>query len=156
MSIVWCRSSPGIIPGVTKYTALNIAIADGPGEVHLSVYEKHCASVVFRSLENDSAKITSVSNVGLGEFIDRSGTSHIALHKCDIEGAKLAVFRAATDAALMSIELISIKFHDFLDSTQRPFVDEIVARLHGLGFFSIDFSRNRMDMLFVNQRYLPL
>lgn len=145
------------LPRLPKLTARNVAISGGPGEVQLSVYKDYCASMVFRSLENDASMASiPIPTISFSEFTEWAGTSHVTLLKCDIEGAELAMFNAATDGELSSVEQISVEFHDFLDPTQRPLVDAIIARLRGLSFWGLDFSRNRMDMLFVNQRLLRL
>ncbi|WP_238947934.1 FkbM family methyltransferase [Caldimonas brevitalea] len=134
----------------------NVAIGGGPGTLRLSIYKQHCASVVFSQLEAEKAETVDVPSVSFGGFMEQAGIDHVDLLKCDIEGAEVAMLEAASDDELRRIGQVTIEFHDFLDANQREPVATITRRLEHLGFWHIDLSKNRMDVLFINQHWHPL
>lgn len=157
--IYGAEAHPGLhaaLPPIANVVARNVAIAGGPGQIDLNVFDRHCASVVFDKLEAGPGQTISVPTMSLGQFLNDNGIDRVGLLKCDIEGAELAMFDAATDEELSRIDQITIEFHDFLDSAQRVPVKRVFERLHRLGFLSVDFSKNRMDVLFVNQRTIQI
>lgn len=135
--------------------ARHVAIAGGPGTMQLSLYAARCASGVLTGLES-GVETVDVPTVGLGAFLDRVGAREVALLKCDIEGAELAMLDSARDDELLRIGQITIEFHDFVDAAQLPAVRKQIERLRRLGFWAVDMSKNRMDVLLVNQRRHPL
>lgn len=139
------------LPRDPRLDARHVAISGGPGTMQLALYASHCASGVLTGLEAGAATV-SVPTVGLGAFCDAVGADRVALLKCDIEGAELAMLSAARDDELLRLDQITIEFHDFLDAAQRPAVRAQLARLRRLGFWAVDMSKNRMDVLLVNQR----
>lgn len=139
------------LPRVERLDARHVAISGGPGTMQLALYASHCASGVLTGLESGAATV-SVPTVGLGAFCDAVGAVEVALLKCDIEGAELAMLAAARDDELLRLGQITIEFHDFLDAAQRPAVQAQLARLRRLGFWAVDMSKNRMDVLLINQR----
>ena len=157
--IYGAEAHPGLhaaLPPFANVVARNVAIAGGPGQIDLNVFDRHCASVVFDKLEAGPGQTISVPTMSLGQFLTDNGINTVSLLKCDIEGAELAMFEAATDDELSRIDQITIEFHDFLDSTQTEPVLGVFERLRRLGFWGLDFSKNRMDVLFVNQRTIPI
>jgi len=144
------------LPRHPNICARNVAISGGEGELKLSVYDRHCASVVFQELEDARTQSFSVPTTSLGKFLEEAGVERVHLLKCDIEGAELAMFETASDEEISRIDQISIEFHDFLDPSQRGPVTSVFERLHRLCFWSLDFSKNRMDVLFINQKRIPL
>jgi FkbM family methyltransferase len=156
--IAGAEAHPGLwqaLPRDARLDARHVAIAGGPGTMQLALYAKHCASGVLAGLEA-GVKTVAVPTVGLGAFCDQVGAGEVALLKCDIEGAELAMLDGARDADLLRLGQITIEFHDFLDATQRPVVQMQLERLRQLGFWAVDMSKNRMDVLLVNQRRHPL
>lgn len=156
--IYGAEAHPGLhaaLPRQPNITAHNVAIAGGPGQLELNIFDQHCASVVFDRLEK-GARTVVVPTTSLGAFLEANAIDRVALLKCDIEGAELAMFEAATDEEVSRIDQITIEFHDFLDPAQREPVMRIFERLARLGFHGLDFSKNRMDVLFVNQNTIPL
>lgn len=139
------------LPRDPRIDARQVAISGGPGRMRLSLYASHCASGVLTGLESGASTV-EVATVGLGAFCDQIGAGEVALLKCDIEGAELAMLEAARDDELLRLGQITIEFHDFLDASQRPAVRAQIERLRRLGFWAIDMSKNRMDVLLVNQR----
>jgi FkbM family methyltransferase len=157
--IFGAEAHPGLhaaLPSFAKVVAHNVAIAGGPGKIDLNVFDRHCASVVFDKLEAGPGQTISVPTMGIGQFLSDNKIGRVDLLKCDIEGAELDMFEAATDEELSRIDQITIEFHDFLDPGQREPVSRVFERLRRLGFWGMDFSKNRMDVLFVNQRTIPI
>lgn len=144
------------LPVHASIVAQNVAIAGKQGFLELNVFDRHCASVVFDKLEAQRGQTISVPTMSLGDFLRQNQVEKVNLLKCDIEGAELAMFDAASDEELKRIDQISIEFHDFLDPDQLEPVRRVFERLHKLSFWSLDFSKNRMDVLFVNQHEIPL
>lgn len=143
------------LPNDARIRARNVAIAGGPGVLKLSLYAAHCASGVLSNLERDAPTV-DVPTVDLASFRIDAGVSEVALLKCDIEGSELAMLSAASDDELQRLGQITIEFHDFLDASQRPEVLRQIERLERLGFWAIDMSKNRMDVLLVNTRRHPM
>jgi FkbM family methyltransferase len=152
------EAHPGLCEKLPRHPhihARNIAISGGPGVLKLSLYSSHCASGVLSQLEAGAATV-DVPTVGLGAFCEQAGVADVALLKCDIEGSELAMLAAASDEQLLRLGQITIEFHDFLDAAQQPAVLAQIERLERLGFWAIDMSKNRMDVLLINQRRHPL
>lgn len=152
------EAHPGLhaaLPRHPNIHARHVAIGGGPGVLRLSLYSSHCASGVFSQLEAGAATV-DVPTIGLGAFCEQAGVADVALLKCDIEGSELAMLSAASDEQLQRIGQITVEFHDFLDAAQEPAVLAQIERLRALGFWAIDMSKNRMDVLLVNQRRHPL
>ncbi|MCL4472144.1 MAG: FkbM family methyltransferase [Sulfuricella sp.] len=158
-SVIGAEAHPALhaaLPTHSNIVARNVAISGNEGHLELSVFDRHCASVVFHQLEDQHSNTISVSTMSLGTFLKENNVEHVHLLKCDIEGAELAMFEAASDEELSRIDQISIEFHVFMDPVQLGPVRRIVERLQKLSFWGLDFSKNRMDVLFVNQRAIPL
>lgn len=156
--VAGAEAHPGLweaLPKHPRIDARHVAISGGPGSMTLSLYAAHCASGVLDGLEIGAATV-EVPTVGLAGFCESVGAREIALLKCDIEGAELEMLAAARDEDLLRLGQITIEFHDFLDPSQLPKVRAQVERLRRLGFWAIDMSKNRMDVLMINQRRHPL
>ncbi len=87
----------------------------------------------------------------LDKFLAKFSLGHIDLIKIDIEGAETDMLTSASNELLSKLGQITIEFHDFpyLDLEEKT--KYIISRLESIGFYRIDFSRNRTDILFVNR-----
>lgn len=94
-----------------------------------------------------------VEGITLGRLITRLNLERVHLLKVDIEGAELSMFDAADDETLLRMDQITVEFHDFMDPDQTADVRRIMARMRGLGFWAIKFTRRfHGDVLFLNAR----
>ena len=136
------------VPGLTK---LRVAIggADGHATFHLNA--KMCSSLLFAEKSGQTeAELTQVPVLSLPTFLATNQLERIHLLKIDIEGAEIAMFDNCADEHLLRIEQMTIEFHQFMDPKLIPDVRRVISRLRRLGFFVVDFSRDRYDGLFIN------
>jgi FkbM family methyltransferase len=141
-----------------RITAFRVALSGTDGRIALGVRDTFHTSASFGSYdslpERDRIEVDSVTLEG---FRRLAGVERFDLVKVDIEGAEFAMFEAAHDDTLRSIDQITVEFHDFLDPSREPEVQAIIRRLAGLGFAALRFTRRHHgDMLFLNRRFIKL
>ena len=138
-------------PSITAYH-LAICGIDGPVAIH-SVADGFSSASIDLMPGQDSCGIVEVEGITLGGLMTRLGLDRVHLLKVDIEGAELAMFDSADDETLLRLDQITVEFHDFMDPEQTVEVKKIIARLRGLGFWPIKFTRRfHGDVLFLNPR----
>jgi hypothetical protein len=82
---------------------------------------------------------------------NENGIKKINVLKLDIEGAEIAVLNSLCDEDLVSIDQISVEFHEFLDEGLRLPTETVIKRMENLGFRVIIFSMYKYsDVLFLN------
>jgi FkbM family methyltransferase len=141
------------IPGLSK---LQAAVSGADGLVEFHVNSTQCSSMLFRQSTGQGGMTTSVRSVTLPTFLKINNLDRVDLLKADIEGAEVDMFENTPDELLQRVEQITVEFHDFMDPALGPGVARVRQRLGHLGFHEVDFSRNRMDVLYVNMRLHPL
>lgn len=141
-------------PGLTK---LPIAIGGSDGHAAIHLNSTVCSSLLFAENANQTGhELVEVPLVSLRTFLEKNHLRSIHLLKMDIEGAEIDMFDACDDKLLLGIEQITVEFHQFMNPRLIPEVRRITNRLQLLGFFGMDFSRDRYDVLFVNTNLRPL
>ena len=131
------------------------AIAETDGSIELHVHPRHGAST-RAALAAPTDATTIATAVSLSTFLARHGLTRVDLLKMDVEGAEVEVLETASATLLEDVAQITVEFHDSFDDTLIAGVAHVTARLQSLGFRGLRFSRNTHDVLFVNERLLPL
>jgi FkbM family methyltransferase len=143
------------LPDIKGLEKESIAIgSDGVVKLHLNI--TCCSSTTFKENGKEAQNIVLVPSMTLQRFLEIKAVDLVHLLKVDIEGAEVAMFDAAADDFLRKFEQITVEFHEFMDHSLSPDVCRIRRRLRRLGFYDIDFTRTRMDVLFINQKFHPL
>jgi FkbM family methyltransferase len=127
---------------------------DAPVEIHLSRNSE--ATGQFAPRDPALGSVT-VPGLTLQSLLSRIQLAHVDLLKVDIEGSEIAMFAGAPDELFRDITQISVEFHDANGITALPEIRGLLARMEHLGFFWISFTRHHFeDVLFINQRFVPL
>lgn len=93
----------------------------------------------------------TVPTVTLESFAAKHNLDKIDILKVDVEGAELRILETIDPAWLQQhVKQMSVEFHLFRDRSARPRIEAIRKKLRKAGFYSIDFSRSYMDVLFLN------
>lgn len=113
---------------------------------------------VVGGLLNESAtlKRVSVKMMSLATLFAHTGAARVNLLKLDIEGAELDLLLDSPAELLQRCDQITVEFHDYWYPELGERTERAKARLRSLGFHMIRFTPNNKDVLFVNQRTLPL
>ena len=74
----------------------------------------------------------------------------------DVEGAELEVIETTDPMIFQRCKQITIEFHSFLRPTDRERVENASSLLSTFGFWHLDFSTERSDVLFVNDSLIDL
>lgn len=149
-----CFTRLAAMPNVLPF---NLAIADRDGAMRFYVAENSEASSFVRTSERD--REIEVRAVRLDHFARDQGFIRIDLLKVDIEGAEVPLFDSLPDTFFRDVGQIAVEFHDFCGLVLRDDVARIVRRLEGLGFLSINFSKDshgHEDHLFINTAQCPV
>ena len=101
-----------------------------------------------------------VRTVPLADFLASHGLTRVDLLKVDIEGAELEMFAQLPSHILAEVRQITVEFHDFMHPETAPEVRKTIALLRAAGFHCVRFSKDNIDLLFINarriRRALPL
>lgn len=130
----------------------------GPVSFHIDQVDLTASAVVkrMRWAPGVESKTETVLGIPLQQFLLDAKLEQIDLLKLDIEGAELDVFATCPLAVLQKIPQITVEFHVFQDWVQRALVLDIIARMRRSGFYALDFSRNLMNVLFLNEMLRPV
>jgi hypothetical protein len=114
--------------------------------------DEEFASAAMALMPGQTARsVEEVPGMTLDGLFGLLGLDRAHLVKVDIEGAEFAMFGAASDDVLRRCDQITVEFHDFMDPGLTPAVEDVIARLRGLGFLAIRFTRKfHGDVLFIN------
>jgi len=131
---------------------INAAVAGRPGTVDFYLCDNSESSSLFHRPTSRSTSRVRVLAMTLDQVMEASRSSIAALVKVDIEGAEIEALMGASEATLRGYQQISIEFHDFaLPEIGTDDVERVRHRLHVLGFYSISFSRQNTDVLFIDK-----
>ena len=135
----------------------NLAITDHPGEFDFTLSENLEAS----SLSSDLASLwgetqtIKISGISLEEYLREKSINNVSLLKIDIEGAEIDILKKIGRQTLEQIDQLTVEFHDFLDSSLIPDVEEIINKLENFGFICLCFDYPRHEnTLFVSKKIL--
>jgi FkbM family methyltransferase len=144
------------IPVTSRISKIQAAVADKSGTMLFHVASESVASSLVRRASSHLESI-EVRVFSLADLLAHGGWSRIDLLKIDIEGAEIGMLAACPDEILACIAQISVEFHDFCDITPEVDVKETLARLHGLGFYSVRMSRiGHQDTWLINRRLVNI
>jgi FkbM family methyltransferase len=149
-------------PSLAKATNLsgilckNAAISASDGFVEFLIDEENCeASHIVVSAVHTVDAIT-VPSVSLSTFLREINTKEVDLLKIDVEGTELELFEKTDPDDLLRCAQITVEFHSFIYPDQAPRVESAIAKLSELGFYHLDFSASRTDVLFINNKMIDL
>jgi FkbM family methyltransferase len=131
----------------------NYAITNEVGEVDFYIDEADSESSSIYLKTGSKIKIPSIT---LSHLIDDPKGLEVDLLKIDIEGAELLIFDEIDHQILWNIKQITIEFHGFIWPNQIQIIRKVIKKLRHADFYAIDFSRNLSNVLFINQRIIPL
>lgn len=144
------------IPDSPRITKLQVAVSDKSGVMPLHVASESVASSLYRK-ENTHTETINVPVLSFPDLLGQLGWSRVDLLKIDIEGAEIGMLAACPDEVLGQVAQISVEFHDFCAITPPADVQRTLARLHGLGFFSVRMSRvGHQDTWLINRHLLDI
>lgn len=98
----------------------------------------------------------SVRTISLRSILEMIGGKGAELLKMDIEGAELDVLLHSSPEVLRSFAQITVEFHDFWYPELAERTEEAKRRMQSLGFWTVRFTPNNKDVLFVNQSVVDL
>lgn len=142
--------------GLSGIVCKNAAISGTDGFVEFFVNEENSEASKIISSPSRSVETMTVPSVSLSSFFREIGTEEVDLLKVDIEGAELDLIEKTDPDDLRRCAQITIEFHAFVFHDQAPRVETAIARLSELGFYYIDFSIRRTDVLFINNSVIEL
>jgi len=130
------------------------AISARPGKLQFHVNRETCSSLHYAEEAADTVEVEAVT---LADALALEPGGRIELIKMDIEGEEVPVLREAPAELFDRVAQMTVEFHDFLDPASVPAIRQVIAKMRGVGFHAVRFSRNTYgDLLFVNQRLEPL
>jgi FkbM family methyltransferase len=144
------------IPATANLHRYNFALCANNKLVMMSIDED-----ITRSTIKSSSKENKIAVQGrnLGEFFAHEVAGKVVdLVKMDIEGAEIEVIDSLDDDLIKQVGQWTIEFHDFLGMMSVSDVERRVARIAGLGFYELFWSkyRNNADVLLINKDRFPL
>jgi FkbM family methyltransferase len=101
-------------------------------------------------------KRVSVAMLSLESLFARTQVARVNLLKVDTEGAELDMLLNTPAELLERFDQITVEFHDYWYPELAERTEQVKARLRGLGFHMIRFTPNNIDVLFINERTVPL
>lgn len=133
-------------------TVHNFAIGGAEGPVRIHSVDEEFASAAIDLMPGQAARRhVEVAGMTLDGLLGMLSLDRANLVKVDIEGAEFAMFGAASDDVLRRCDQITVEFHDFMDPTLTPAVEDVIERMRGLGFLAIRFTRKfHGDVLFID------
>ncbi len=137
--------------GQAGLAAENCAIAAKAGSQMIHLAAGRCASLSGQPSGVQSQTI-EVRTVPLAEFLSSHRITGVDLLKVDIEGAELEVFANLPADVLAEFRQITIEFHDFMHPETAPEVQRTIDNLRAAGFRCVRFSKDNIDLLFINSR----
>jgi len=138
-------------------TCKNAAIAAHDGSVKFSINRENSeASTIVSDSTPLAESVVVVPSISLSTFFREIDAEQIDLLKIDVEGAELDIIETTPEDIFRQCSQISIEFHSFLYPLHSERVEKAITLLTGLGFYCIDFSISRHDVLFLNRRVIDV
>lgn len=76
----------------------------------------------------------TIKTINLEKICEDNDIDFIDILKIDIEGAEYDVLENLEDSFFNKINQITVEFHDFIDPSLKPRTQQIIDRMHSLGF----------------------
>ncbi len=155
------EANAGLCEGLREVEGFTVRQAalcshDGPVGFNLSRNDEGSSLLPLPEdavIGNVLAEKVEVPGVSLAAVL-REQSRDFDVVKMDVEGAELEILRSAPAEALQSVGQLTVEFHcgpAFGLACPVEEVDDVIARLQGLGFLALDFSHStRGNVLFIN------
>ena len=139
------------LPKLDRLFAYPLAISGDVRTIDLRLNATRCASTLD-SLKESKGEDIKVECTTLEDFISKyARVKWVDLVKMDIEGAEIEVLSNSIDNTLKKIGMLTVEFHDFLDSNLKTKVNAIHKKMRILGFDRINWSLDNTDVLYINR-----
>lgn len=135
---------------------LNAAISSSSGFVEFFVNAGDSEASSLTPVQTAELECVKIQAITLADLLAQRDVREVDLLKIDIEGAEVDLLLHCDPEVLGRVKQICVEFHIFLYGEHRSLVEDIVRRMHAIGFHVVDFSRNFEDVLFINKRFVPL
>jgi FkbM family methyltransferase len=143
------------LPQLDNGKFFQLALSNREGAKKLFLGKSNCSSLYFS--ENGNEDSCLVETVSLPEFCTNNNIHKIDLLKMDIEGAEIDVLYQLENNFLKNkVVQLTVEFHTFLDSNASPHILRIISKLKRNNFYYVRFSRATDDVLFINQKFIPI
>lgn len=101
--------------------------------------------------QSETGSTIRVPGETLEGFIQKFAAPEIDLLKLDVEGAELPALEETPPELLLLARQITVEFHDWQRPQNSSRVRTVQERLRAIGFYSIRFSANNGDVLFIRK-----
>lgn len=158
-SVAGVEANPSLARATSEWGDIlckNVAISGSDGFVEFFVNQQDSEASKIITQKFGSDVTMTVPCVSLSSFLDEIGAEEVDLLKIDIEGAELDLVEQTEPDVLRRCAQITIEFHSFVFTEQAPRVESAISRLSEAGFYHLDFSIRRTDVLFINNRIIEL
>ncbi|MEM6319845.1 MAG: FkbM family methyltransferase [Bacteroidota bacterium] len=137
---------------IPNFSSINAAAAGKSGVVKFRKIPEHDGSIIF-DFQDDGEQFWEVPSFSMKDILSKSSFDVVDLIKVDIEGAELELFQNCDLNELTDVKQMTVEFHDFIDSTSLPVINELINELREQ-FHTIKMSyRDYSNVLFLNKKY---
>lgn len=137
-------------------TCKHAAISGTDGSVEFFVNRADSEASKIVPFSERGAHTISVPSLSLATFFRETDTDEADLLKVDVEGAELDLIEKTPADEFLRCGQITVEFHAFVFPEQAPRVETAINRMSEIGFYPLDFSIRRTDVLFVNRNVIDL
>jgi FkbM family methyltransferase len=144
-----------ILPEVENVRYFNMAVSGSGKDLTLNLGEEKCSSGYFTEGIGQSSLV--VKSTRLNDFCGENNIHKVDLLKLDIEGAEIEVLSMLPVQFLETVGQITVEFHDFLQSSEVPRIQQVIERMRQCGFYYVKFTYyDYSNCLFINSRLHPV
>jgi len=158
-SVAGLEANPSLAKATSNLSGIlckNAAISGSDGFVEFLIDEENSEASRISVQASRIVDTITVPCVSLSTFLCQIGAEEVDLLKLDVEGAELDVVEKTDPVDLLRCAQITIEFHSFIYPDQAGRVESAIAKLSELGFYHLDFSISRADVLFINTKMVDL
>jgi FkbM family methyltransferase len=158
-SVAGLEANPSLAKAASDLSGIlcrNAAISGSDGFVEFLIDEENCEASHIVVPASDTLEAITVASVSLSTFLREIDVKDVDLLKVDVEGAELDLFEKTDPDDLLRCAQITVEFHSFIYPDQATRVESAIARLSEIGFYHLDFSVSRTDVLFINNKMIDL
>lgn len=137
------------LPVINGVKWIKAALADQDGILKIFLHSDRCASSMDVGRSEFFVEARAIS---LPALLAEENIIKVDLLKIDIEGEEVSILEKIKPEDLLSVNQITIEFHDFLYPELKSRVEKIKHKLEDFGFYCIPFSlTNNGDVLFIRK-----
>jgi FkbM family methyltransferase len=123
-------------------------------DVSFSVSENSECSTILRSGQSPVLETRTLRSTRFQDLLPRNSRNRVDWVKMDIEGVEIEILAGCDEETLLSIDQLSVEFHESNGLTDVHVVEECIARLRAFGFRAYRGSfKDYCDVLFINPRF---